>query len=271
MDNDPVVIVTGASKGIGAWIFRWLNQVGANVTLVARSSMDLQRIEKKFDSNKDKVLVLPADVSDPDACFHVLESTLKKFNRLDALVNNAGILNPISRIADCEPDEFRQNIRVNLMGPFYMIHHAIPALRASKGRVINISSGAAIKPIAAWSAYCASKAGLTHLTRVLAEEEPLITAVSVRPGVVDTGMQALIREKGPLAMPPDLAGYFINLKQQGKLEPPWVPARAVAWLALNAPSELNGKFVEYDDQRVSKPATEFFGNVRPNNMNESHF
>ncbi|MFO8084272.1 MAG: SDR family NAD(P)-dependent oxidoreductase [Desulfobacterales bacterium] len=263
MNSQPVVIVTGASKGIGAWIARWLNKGGANIILVARTSKDLQKTGESLDINKGNFLSIPADVSDPQACFRVIENTLKKFDRIDALVNNAGILEPVSRIADCKPDQFRQNISVNLLGPFYMVHEAISALRKSKGRVINISSGAAIKPIAAWSAYCTAKAGLTHFTRVLAEDEPMITSVSVRPGVVDTDMQTLIRQKGPAVMPDELSRYFISLKDDGKLEPPWVPARVIAWLALQAPPELSGEFIEYDDQRISKPAIDFFGKVPP--------
>lgn len=261
MKNRPVVIVTGASRGIGAWIARWVSRAGANVVMTARSHNDLQSLEKEIRTDGRFSMPITCDISDPNACVDVVEKVKKQFGKIDALVNNAGIVEPISKIAECDPEQFKQNICVNLIGPFYMIRQTISALRKSKGRVINISSGAAIKPIASWSAYCAAKAGLTHLTRVLASEEPSITAVSVRPGVVDTQMQALIREKGPKAMPPELSKYFINLKQQGKLEPPWVPARSIAWLAMNAPPELSGEFIEYDDPKIFKPAKDFFGDA----------
>jgi NAD(P)-dependent dehydrogenase (short-subunit alcohol dehydrogenase family) len=259
MKNKPVVIVTGASRGMGAWIARWVSSAGASVIITARSKKDLQSLEKKIREDGGIAMTVSGDVSDPNACMGVVDQVMKQFGRIDALVNNAGILEPISKIGECDPGQFKHNIGVNLLGPFYMIHETISALRESKGRVINISSGAAIRPIASWSAYCAAKAGLTHLTRVLASEEPSITAVSVRPGVVDTQMQALIREKGPKTMPAELSKYFINLKQQGKLEPPWVPARSIAWLAMNAPPELSGEFIEYDDPKIFKPAKNFFG------------
>jgi NAD(P)-dependent dehydrogenase (short-subunit alcohol dehydrogenase family) len=261
MKNQPVVIVTGASGGIGAWIAKWVSRQKANVIITARSQKDLQGLEKNIRAEGGIAVPVSGDISDPKVCFAVVEEATKQFGKIDALVNNAGILEPISKLADCDPEQFRQNILVNLMGPFYMIREALSALRESKGRIINISSGAAIKPIPSWSAYCAAKAGLTHLTRVLAVEEPSITSVSVRPGVVDTNMQAHIREKGPKAMPPELSKYFIDLKQQGKLEPPWIPARSIAWLALKAPPELSGEFIEHDDPRIFKPAYDLFGDA----------
>ncbi len=259
----PVVIVTGASRGIGAWIAKWLNKAGADMTLAARSSGDLQKVSESLDKDKGRCLAVPADVSDPAACFQVVKTTMEEYGRIDALVNNAGVLEPVCRIADCRPDQFRQNIAVNLLGPFYLIREAFSALKKSRGRVINVSSGAAVTPLAAWSAYCTAKAGLTHFTRVLAEDEPRITAIAVRPGVVDTDMQALIREKGPGVMPEQLSRYFLDLKKEGKLEPPWVPARVIAWLALKAPEKLSGEFIEYDDQRIAQPAADSLGTQPP--------
>jgi NAD(P)-dependent dehydrogenase (short-subunit alcohol dehydrogenase family) len=261
MQNQPVVIVTGASRGMGAWIAKWLSKAGAKVMLTARSSKELQALEKKIRADGGSATHLSGNVSDPKACFDVVEKTIKQFGRIDALVNNAGIVEPVSKVSECDPEQFRKNILVNLVGPFYMIHEALVALKESKGRVINVSSGAAIRPVASWSAYCSAKAGLTHLTRVLAAEEPSITAISIRPGVVDTNMQALIREKGPEAMPSELSKYFINLKQHGKLEPPWIPARSIAWLALKAPRKLSGEFINYDDPKIFKPALDFFGDA----------
>ncbi len=262
MNNQSVVIITGASKGLGAWVARWVSRSGAIAVMTARSSDRLESLEKKIKADGGIAISLSGDVSDPKASYAIIEKTIRQFGRIDALVNNAGIIEPISKIAECDPEQFEKNILVNLIGPFYMIRKAIPALRESGGRIINISSGAAINPVSTWSAYCASKAGLTLLTRVLAAEEPSITSIAVRPGVVDTDMQALIREKGSKVMPPELSRYFINLKQKGKLEPPWIPARSIAWLALKAPHELSGEFVEYNDPNIIKPAYDLLGDPR---------
>jgi NAD(P)-dependent dehydrogenase (short-subunit alcohol dehydrogenase family) len=157
------------------------------------------------------------------------------------------------------PHAWSYNIEVNLNGPFFLIRAALPELRRRGGRVVNVSSGAAEKAIPGWSAYCAAKAALTHFTRILAAEEPEIVAVSLRPGVVDTAMQEAIREKGAAGMDADKLAYFRELKAGGKLEPPDVPGRAMAWLALRAPREWSGEFLDYDDPRIAGPAADFFG------------
>jgi NAD(P)-dependent dehydrogenase (short-subunit alcohol dehydrogenase family) len=178
---------------------------------------------------------------------------------VDALVNNAGAVQPIASIASADADAWRYNIEVNLLGPFHMTKAAIPHLRKQKGRIINVSSGAANIPVQAASAYCASKAALVHFTRVLAEEEPSLTAISVRPGVVDTEMQALIRREGVKAMSPEQMAYYQSLKSEGELEPPFVPARSIAWISLRAPRHWSGDFLNYDDPQIMGPSIAVFG------------
>ena len=97
-----------------------------------------------------------------------------------------------------------------------------------------------------------AKAGLNHLMRLLAAEEPGITTIALRPGVVDTAMQALIRAEGPQAMTPATSAAFRELKATGRLLDPSVPAGKIAWLALRAPSDLSGVFLDVDDPRIGK-------------------
>ena len=145
------------------------------------------------------------------------------------------------------------------MGPFYLTRFALPSLKSSHGRVINISSGAAHTSIPGASAYCASKAALTHFGRILAEEVPEVTSISVRPGVVDTDMQCQLRREGRTALQPEQLAYYENLLNNHELEPPEVPGRSIAWLALQAPRHLNGQFRSYDDPDILKPALETLG------------
>jgi len=259
MADSPVIIITGASRGMGADTARWLAKAGASLVLIARTKDKLLEVAEDVKRPGGKALVLCADVSDPDAAPSIVHQTIVRFGRLDAVINNAGVLAPLSRLADTDPAAWQQNLAINLSGPFYMIRAAIPELRKTGGRVINISSGAARHPVEAWGAYCTAKAGLTHLTTVLAAEEPAITAVAVRPGVVDTAMQEYIRADGPKHMPPEKIAYFQGLKDRGKLEPPRIPARAIAWLALHAPKNISGEFVEYSDPRIAEPALVLFG------------
>lgn len=259
MPKTASIIVTGASRGLGAATARWLGARGASVTLYSRDRAALEPVAQSVRELGGSPLIVDGDVADHHSCDRTVEAVVSAFGRLDGLVNNAGVLEPVAALSDTDPEQWQANVSVNLLGPYYMMRAAIPALRETAGRIVNISSGAATKAIRGWSAYCAAKAGLTHLTEVVAVEEPSITLIALRPGVVDTDMQAVIRREGPGVMDPDKVTYFEALKQEGRLEPPWVPARSAAWLALEAPSSWSGRFVEYDDPEVTQPAEKLLG------------
>lgn len=261
MDERPVVLVTGASQGLGAATASWLGRAGAAVVLVARSAERLAEVAAEVRRLGGEAECRACDVGYAEACYDVVEATLKRFGRLDGLVNNAGTIHPIVPLERSNPEEWGRNLQVNLLAPYYMTRFSLAALRASKGRLVNISSGAAFKPIVGWSAYCTAKAGLLHMTKVVAEEAPEVTAVSLRPGVIDTEMQEQIRRRGHEGMESGRHEYFRRLKQEGGLEPPEVPARAAAWLALHAPREWSGELVEYGEERVAAPARQLLGDT----------
>jgi NAD(P)-dependent dehydrogenase (short-subunit alcohol dehydrogenase family) len=246
-----VVMVTGASRGLGAATARILLEMGAAVVLTARSEAELQSLANEADPAGERTLVVAADVSDEAECAALVAETVKRFGRLDALVNNAGVLQPVARLGQEEPAQWQQNIAVNLLGPFYLIHHALPHLKTNEGRVVNVSSGAAVSPVAGWSAYSTAKAAINMLTRALAEEAPEIVSLALRPGVVDTAMQAAIREKGEAGMPAERYQRFVNYHERGELLPPERPGRALAVLALHAPREWSGEFVQWDEEKVA--------------------
>ena len=237
MDAQRTVIVTGASRGLGAAVARWLGQVGAAVIVVARSEKDLESVARDVEDAGGSALVVGADVSDPDACSRAVSRTLERFGRLDGLVNNAGVLEPMGDLALTDPEAFGRNLAVNVVGPFCLARFGLDALRRARGRIVNVSSGAARLVIRGAGAYCASKAALTHLTRVLADEEPRVTSVAVRPGVVDTRMQALLRREGPGALPPDQAEYYRGIHQPGRTG---APAGAGKGRGLAGPARAGG-------------------------------
>ena len=259
MNHSPVVIVSGASRGLGAATARWLASIGSAVTLISRAEGALDDIAKEVQRLGGTPLVFKADVSDAGACQAAVSKTLDRFGRLDALVNNAGIIEPIASVVSADMERWQYNIAVNLLGPFYLARGAIAELRKQRGRIVNVSSGAATVTVEHVSAYCAAKAALNHFSRVLSAEEPRLTVMAVRPGVVDTRMQETIRRDGSEAMTADQVMYYRNLKVRGELEAPEVPGRAIAWLALHSPPEFSGQFLDYDDPRISRPALDLFG------------
>ena len=247
----PSVIVTGASRGLGRAIALELARMGASVTLNARSEAALLELQAEIEIAGGRAAVLAGDVSQPDVAERLVAAAVLAFGGIDALVNNAAVLEPLDRIESVDPDLWQRNLQINLFGPFLLTQAALPHLRRARpGRVINVSSGAAVRPTAGWSAYCTGKAGLNMLTGVLAIEEPELVALAVRPGVVDTAMQRTLREQGRGPMPPEVYQRFVTYHEQGQLLPPELPGRALAVLALHAPRAWSGEFLSWDEERV---------------------
>jgi NAD(P)-dependent dehydrogenase (short-subunit alcohol dehydrogenase family) len=226
---------------------------------MARTAGDLEAAAEEVRREGGDAVVLPGDVADPEDCTRCVERAVERFGRLDGLVNNAGIVQPLAPVARTDPGAWQRNLEVNLLGPYRLTRTALAGLRAGAGRVVNVSSGAAQMVIESASAYCTAKAGLTHFTRIRAAEEPDLVVVALRPGVVDTAMQEALREAGPESMPPEQAETYRRLQQEGALVPPRLPARSAAWLALGAPKALSGRFLSYDDPEVAEAAEEALG------------
>jgi NAD(P)-dependent dehydrogenase (short-subunit alcohol dehydrogenase family) len=250
--TQKTILITGASRGLGAAAARIAAEKGAAVVINARSKEGLEEVAADIERGGGAVLVVPGDVSSPEACLALIEKAVARFGRLDALINNAGIVEPVSPIAQTDPAAWQYNLAVNVLGPLVLIQAAIPHLREQNGRVINVSSGAAVSAVAGWAAYCAAKGALNQITRVLAKEEPAITAVAVRPGVVDTEMQAVIRKEGERGMTPQDHRRFVGYHEGGELLSPEKPARALVALALHAPQEWSGEFLSWDDEKVKE-------------------
>jgi NAD(P)-dependent dehydrogenase (short-subunit alcohol dehydrogenase family) len=255
--STPTILISGASRGLGAAAARVAAQMGANVALMARSADDLSTVAQDVRDAGGQALAIVGDVSWATDCQRSVAETIKAFGQLDALVNNAGMLHPIGPIIDADPEEWQRNLAVNLLGPFHLTQVALPHLRRTSGRVINVSSGAAMKAVPGWAAYCAAKAALNHFTRILAEEESGITAIAFRPGAMDTTMQATIRLEGATGMPEDLYTYYVRRYEEGQLLPPEVPGCALTVLAFHAPHEWSGSFLPWNQEDVQSLVRRF--------------
>lgn len=247
---DQTIIVTGASRGLGEAAARIAAQIGARVVLNARSADALERIAEEIREAGGEALAVPGDVSQPEVPPLLVETALARFGAVDALVNNAGVIEPIASAAEVPPEAFRDTLDINLIGPITLAQAALPHLRQRRGRIINVSSGAGVNPVRGWLAYCASKAALNMFNAVLAAEEQDVTAIALRPGLVDSSMQVVIRQTGADGMPPDEHGRFLRYHQQGDLHPPQDAGRALAVLALYAPPAWSGSFISWEDLSV---------------------
>lgn len=244
----PVILVTGASRGLGKAIALALARLGADVVLNARNEARLSEVAQQVRQLGAQVALVVGDIGDPETARRMVITALERFGHLDAVVNNAGIILPIAPIVRADAEAWLANWRVNLLGAVMLVKEALPFLRQRRGRVINISSGAAIRPFPGWGAYCSAKAALNHFTAVLALEEPEVTAIAFRPGIVDTDMQGDIRAYGAEGMPPEWHRRFVRYKEEGRLQPPENIGRMVAFLALEAPQEWSGRFLTYYEE-----------------------
>ncbi|WP_147126138.1 SDR family NAD(P)-dependent oxidoreductase [Shimia ponticola] len=191
------IIITGASRGIGAATVRHLAALGANVVAAARSKAALNYVVSEVTETGGKAIAQACDVADEAAVRALIERATDEFGGLDVLVNNAGLIDPIARIEDSDPEAWSQIVDVNLKGVYYGMRHAIPAM-AGDGTIINISSGAATGALEGWSHYCATKAAVLSLTKCGHKEhgDRGITVVGLSPGTVATDMQVQIKDSG---------------------------------------------------------------------------
>jgi benzil reductase ((S)-benzoin forming) len=207
-----VVIVTGASKGIGYELRKQLQALGKKVIGIARTV------------DQDATSFVTADLANTNLLEGILSSIIDEDIEMATsftLINNAGIVDPIGLVGNLTAAEIEKSMAVNLTAPIILSNIFINKLRDINmvKRIINISSGAGRNPYEGWGAYCTTKAGLDHFSRVVAMEQTNekfpVEIVSIAPGIIDTDMQKTIRSSDEGDFP--LLDQFITYKEQGIL------------------------------------------------------
>jgi NAD(P)-dependent dehydrogenase (short-subunit alcohol dehydrogenase family) len=189
-----IALVTGASRGLGEGAARALAREGARVMLLARDGDLASRVAREIG---DAAEAVACDVSDFASVERAVADTRERLGGLDILVNNAGVIEPIAELAASDPAVWARNIQINLVGAYNVVRAAIGDLLKSNGSIINVSSGAAYRPLEGWSSYCAAKAGLAMMTRSVAlEAAGRLRIFGFSPGTIDTDMQVKIRASG---------------------------------------------------------------------------
>ena len=240
-----VVVISGASRGIGAAAAQVFAQAGAKVALLARSGDAVQGLALALGAH---AMALPCDVADASAVAGAVDAVMARWGRVDVLINNAGVIAPIARIADAEAEDWARAIDINLKGVFYGMRSVIPIMRAQGGgTILTVSSGAAHNPLEGWSAYCASKAGAAMLTRVAHVEEAAhgLRIMGLSPGTVATDMQVAIKASG--------INPVSQLDPSVHISPDW-PARALLWMCSAAADAWLGQEISLRDETVRRAA-----------------
>lgn len=232
------VLITGASRGIGADTARVFANAGANVALVARGGDAISTLAHEIGA---QAISIPCDVSRYEDVAAAVEQTAAHFGGLDVLIGNAGVIEPIAHLAEADPDAWGGVIDINLKGVFYGMRAALPVmLKAGRGTVLTVSSGAAHGPVEAWSHYCASKAGAAMLTSCVHKEnaDAGIRAMGLSPGTVATRMQREIAASG--------INPVSQLDWSDHIPADW-PAKALLWMCSAAADPWVGQEISLRD------------------------
>ena len=235
------VMVTGASRGIGAAAARAFAAEGAKVALLARSERDIAELAGEIGPD---AIAVPCNVARYLEVEAAVGACLQAFGRLDVLVNNAGVIEPISPMAEADPDAWAQAVAINLNGVFHGMRAAMPVMmEAGGGTILTVSSGAAHNPLEGWSHYCASKAGAAMLTRCADTEGRArgIRAMGLSPGTVATEMQREIKASG--------INPVSALDWSEHIPPEW-PARALVWMCGEEADPWIGEEISLRDPEI---------------------
>lgn len=250
--ENKVAIVTGASRGLGRQIARQIARAGAGVALVARNERSLTELADEIEATGGRTLAIAADVADTPEVTAAVRRTVEQLGGVDVLVNNAAVIGPPRLVEDADEASWRRTFDTNLHGPYLLSREVAPVMAArGGGSIINLTSGLARMPFPRFAAYSASKAALDQLTRSLsAELRPVgIRVNGVDPGVMDTGMQAEVRDQGEERLGQELHSRFTDFQRSGALKDPAEVAPLVVFLASAASADLTGQIGSVSDYR----------------------
>ncbi|MFE0677259.1 SDR family NAD(P)-dependent oxidoreductase [Streptomyces sp. NPDC058867] len=239
------VIVTGAGSGIGRATALTFAELGDHVVVADLNAEGARAVVEEIEKAGGTAVAVTGDLSEQSVVDAVVTVAVERFGGVDVLVNNAGIMDRMSALADVTDAEWERVLRVNLTAPFQLTRAVLPhMLAAGGGAIVNTASEAGLRGSAAGAAYTASKHGVVGLTKNLAVmyRKQGIRANAIAPGGTATGIvvDADQAAHGPAALGP----HFVNV---GRLARPEEQAAAVVFLASEAASNINGVVLPVDD------------------------
>ncbi len=237
-----VVLVTGASSGIGAAIAIAFAENSWDVMAAGR---DEGRLEEVADVS-ERIVTWAGELSSSEECDELVADTIDEFGEIDCLVNNAGIIIR-GNAADTSDDDWRETMTVNLDVPFFLSRAALPYLLRAEGSIVNIASDWGLRGGERAVAYCASKGGLVLLTRAMARDHARagLRVNAICPGDVDTPMLAAEAEAEGM----DIEDYMEEASESvpsGRVAEPEEVAALALFLASDAATHINGTTVAID-------------------------
>lgn len=242
--ENRTILISGGATGIGLGAARCFVQEGASVVLSGRRDGKLQAACSELGERASYVV---GDVTSCDDCGRMVAETLKRHSRLDVLVNSAGVIGN-GGAADTPPAEFDRVMQANVYGIYHLSQAAIPALKESKGSIVNISSVVATRPVGTLLAYCTSKAAASMMTQCMALE---LAPFGVRVNAVEPGVVRSELHTASNAVE-DYAAFLERAKSTHPLGRPGEPedvAAAITFLAAPEADWITGECMKIDGGR----------------------
>lgn len=237
-----VVLVTGASSGIGAAIAIAFAESGWDVMAAGRNE---GRLEEVADVS-EKIVIWAGELAESEDCNELVADTIDEFGQLDCLVNNAGVL-VRADISDTSDEDWRYTMAINLDVPFFLSRTALPHLLLAEGSIVNIASDWGLSGGERAAAYCASKGGIVLLTKAMAKDHARdgLRVNAVCPGDVDTPMLASEAEATGMELDEYLEQAAAD-SPNGRIATPEDIAALTLFLANDDASHINGATIPVD-------------------------
>jgi NAD(P)-dependent dehydrogenase (short-subunit alcohol dehydrogenase family) len=233
---DQAVLITGASRGLGAALALAFGRAGARVGIGARDADALGRVAAQLQEAGARCHAAPLDVRDERSVQQWVRSAAAELGAPRTLINNASVLGPRVPLAEHEPAAWRETLEVNLTGAFLVTRAVLPHMLGGGGSIINVPSGAAVPPRVAWGAYAVSKQALEGFSLNLAEE---VKGTGVRVNIVDPG-----------AMRTDMRAAAYPAEDPATLKTPEQTTGVFLWLASDDSRGVSGRRFRADEWRT---------------------
>lgn len=233
MIKGQVAVITGASSGIGYATALAVAKAGAKVVAGARRKERLEQLQKEIEKNGGECIAVSCDVTKRNDCENLVDAAIKKWNRIDILINNAGLM-PLSFVKNLKIDEWDRMVDVNIKGVLYCTAAVVPHLLKQKsGHIVNISSIAGRVVFPAGSVYCATKYAVRAFSEGLRQELSTrnnIRITTIEPGVVATELTDTITDKS-------LEAFVKSVKDMQALKAEDIASSII--FALESPPHMN--------------------------------
>jgi len=239
-----VAIITGAGRGLGRAAALTMARAGADTVIVSRTPRELEETASLIIEVGGVVAAVTGDMAKGEDIKRTVETALETFGGVDILMNNAAVVTPMKPCHEMTAEEWRYALDVDLTAPLLLAKEVVPVMaKAGGGKIINVTSGLAEIVLSPFGAYSVAKAGLNHLTRLMAWELKRfnIQVNGLDPGLMDTRMQEQIRNAGEETLGSAVHRRFVEYLQKGMLAPPANLAQLALFLASPDSDRVTGE------------------------------